>query len=1150
MVTGRSMRRDFFRSIRKSLGRYLAILAIIALGAGFFAGLRSTKSAMLATAQQYVDGQSLFDFRVLNTYGYTQRAVEALSAAPGVARAEGSISLDALLRRQDREEDQVYRLHSLTRQVDVVQLQVGRMPQTADECLADGYFFGQDDLGATLTLSQANDPETAEKLAETSFTIVGLCSSPLYMSFERGSTTLGDGTIATFLYLPEEAFALDGVYTEVALNLDGAYTLYSPAYDQALEQAADPLEDLAGTLARDRFETVRAEARQALADGEAEYQKGLIQYQSEKAQARAQLEQAKTELDDGWAELERQKKTLDEAEAALAQAQAQADRGSRELSQGEIRLQQEKAKTYAQLADTEAALAQQYQQATDGLKQLKDGLTQVEDGLSRLDGGLEQLASGLEQLDSGLRLVNTGLSAARQLLQVVEQGLLATPEDPGLLAAKAELEQRIAELEQQQSELLAQQEQLLAQQADLQAQKDALAEQADALTQQKKELEDGLEQIQAGFVQVDAARGQADDQFASAQAQLEASRLELEAGQAEIDQGQLELESGKAQWDQGKSELEGAQAEFDAAQAKADRELSQAREKLDQAKQDLADGRRDLAELQAPDTYVLDRNTNVGYVSYESDADIVAGVSRVFPLFFFLVAALVCITTMTKMVDEERTQIGVMKALGYDGAGIMAKYLAYAGSAALLGCLVGVIGGSIVFPQMIWQAYTILYHFSSRIRLAFDWPLCGIVVVSYTLSMLAVTWFCCRRELRSVPADLIRPKSPKAGKRLLLERLPFWGRVGFLHKVAIRNIFRYRKRLVMMLLGIGGCTALVLTGFGIKDSIAGVVDQQFQTVTVYDIAVSFQGNQDPADQAAFWNGCGGAVQDVLFLHESVVDVSAGGAVKSSRLLAAGGPLEGFVDLHRGGEPVAFPGPGEAVINNGEAEALGLGVGDKITVRTGDLKTLELTVSGIFDNNVYHYVIVSQETVKAQWGEAAAEATAYLTVAQEQDVHQAAAVVAAQENVLSVSVSQDMRTRVDSTMKSMDAIVVLVVFCAAALAFIVLYNLTNINITERVREIATIKVLGFFPRESASYVFREGLALTGMGCALGLIGGRFLHAFVMDQIRIDMVHFTAQVAWTSYLWSVGLTFLFACIVDFFLFFKLEKINMAEALKSVE
>lgn len=1150
MVMGRSMRRDLFRSIRNSLGRYLAILAIIALGAGFFAGLRSTKSAMLATAQRYVDDQALFDFRVLNTYGYTQEAVEALSGAPGVDRAEGAVSLDALLRRQDREEDQVFRLHSLTRQVNVVELQAGRMPQAPNECLADGYFFSQADLGATLSLSQANDPETVEKLAQTEFTIVGLCSSPLYMSFERGSTTLGDGTIATFLYLPPEAFLLDGVYTEVDLKLDQAYALYAPAYDQALEQAADPLEDLAETLAQDRFAAVQADARQILADGEAEYQKGLIQYQSEKAQAQAQLEQAKTELDDGWSELDQQKKTLDEAEAALAQAQAQANQGSRELSQGEIRLQQEKAKTYAQLADTEAALSQRYQQATDGLRQLKDGLAQVESGLEQLDSGLEQIASGLEQLDSGLRLVNTGLSAARQLLQVVEQGLVAAPEDQGLLAAKAELEQRIGDLERQQADLSKQQEELLTRQEELQAQRDDLAEQESALTAEKKALEDGLEQIQAGFLQLDAARGQADDQFASAQAQLEASRLELEAGQAEIDQGQSELEAGKAQWDQGQSELEGAQAEFDVAQAKADRELSQAWEKLDQAKRDLTDGRRDLAELQAPDTYVLDRNTNVGYVCFESDADIVAGVSRVFPLFFFLVAALVCITTMTKMVDEERTQIGVMKALGYDSAGIMAKYLAYAGSAALLGCLIGVVGGSIVFPQMIWQAYTILYHFSSRVRLAFDWPLCGIVVVSYTLSMLAVTWFCCRRELRAVPADLIRPKSPKAGKRLVLERLPFWGRVGFLHKVAIRNIFRYHKRLVMMLVGIGGCTALVLTGFGIKDSIAGVVDQQFETVTVYDIAVNFQADQDRAAQEAFRAQCGGAVQEVLFLHESVVDVSAGGTVKSSHLIAADGSLEGFVDLHRGAEKLDFPGLGEAVINNGEAEAMGLSVGDRITVRTADLKTLELTISGIFDNNVYHYVIVSQETVQDQWGAPAAEAAAYLTVDQEQDVHQAAAVVAAQENVLSVSVSQDMRTRVGSTMKSMDAIVVLVVFCAAALAFIVLYNLTNINITERVREIATIKVLGFFPRESASYVFREGLALTGMGCALGLIGGRFLHAFVMDQIRIDMVHFTAQVAWTSYLWSVGLTFLFACIVDFFLFFKLEAINMAEALKSVE
>ena len=526
------------------------------------------------------------------------------------------------------------------------------------------------------------------------------------------------------------------------------------------------------------------------------------------------------------------------------------------------------------------------------------------------------------------------------------------------------------------------------------------------------------------------------------------------------------------------------------------------------------------------------------------------GISKVFPLFFFLVAALVCITTMSKMVDEERTQIGVMKALGYGSGAITAKYLAYSGSASLLGCLLGVSAGSVIFPSAIWQGYNIMYNFASRMQLTFQWPLCAVIVCSYTGCMLVVTWLCCRRELAEVPAELIRPKSPKAGKRLLLERLPLWKHLSFLRKVSIRNIFRYRKRLVMMLVGVGGCAALVVTGFGIKDSIAGMADDQFGEVTLYDMSVTFSGHQTPEDQATFLDGCAGTVEESLFLHESMADLTAGAGTKSVHLLASQEELTEFVSLHRGREPVAFPSKGQAVISRGLAETLDLQVGDSVVLRTPEMKTLDVTVSGIFDNHVYHYVLVSVDTVQEQWGTEPPVNTAYLYVPEGQTAQESSIVVSSQADVLSVMLCQDMAERVSNMMQSLDYIVALVVISAAALAFIVMYNLTNINIAERVREIATIKVLGFYPMESASYVFREGMALTAMGCALGLVAGKLLHAFVISQVRIDMVFFTPKVAWTSYLWAVVLTFLFACMVDVFLYFKLERINMAEALKSVE
>ena len=1146
----RSMRRDLRRSIQKSLGRYLAILAIIALGAGFLVGLRSTKGDMMATAQDYIDTQALFDLRVLNTYGYTREAVETLAQQPGIGAAEGAVSLDVLLRSEDSEDDLALRLLSLPAQISVPKLQAGRWPQRAGECLADGFYYTDADIGKTLTLSQANEENTRDSLTVEEFTIVGLCSSPIFMNFERGSTTLGKGSLAAYLYVTDSTFDLDGVYTEIALKLDENYPLYDAQYDQLLTDMADTLEPLAEELAQSRYETVQAEARQELEDGQAAYDEGLQEYETQRKQALEELQSAEAQLDEGEAELQSKQQEWNEGQAQLEAAQAQIDAGLEQLRAGEIQLQEQKAQAYAQFAGTQEQLSEQQTQASQGLAQIEDGLSQLEDGLQQIYDGLSQIEDGLQQLALGLDLAETGLTAAQQMMEVVEKGLEEEPDHAGLLASKEELEQRIQELEGQKAELEAQQTEALEQQASLQAQKADLESRKEELETQRDQVQDGLAQIQDGLRQLESARNQASDEFAGAQATIEANRLELDQAQAELDENRQVLEAGAQQLEEGRQELAEGRETYEANRASAEKQLADAEKQLDEAEQELEEGRQALADMTEPDVYVLDRNTNVAYACFESDAEIVEGVSRVFPLFFFLVAALVCITTMSKMVDEERTQIGVMKALGYSGRAITAKYLAYSGSASLFGCILGVLVGSVIFPRVIWQGYAIMYNFASQIRLVFDWSLCAVIVGSYTVCMLAVTWFCCRRELVEVPAELIRPKSPKAGKRLLLERLPFWKHLSFLRKVSIRNIFRYRKRLVMMLLGVGGCAALVVTGFGIKDSIVGIADYQFEQVTLYDLAVTFSQDQGAGAQEDFRDACAGVAEDMMFLYESTADLTVGGKTKSVYFLASEADMSGFVDLHRGKEPVAFPGTNQAVLNNGLAEALNLEVGDTVTLRTADLDTLSLTVSGIFDNNVYNYVLVSSDTLRTQWAREPETNTAYLNVLQELDVREAAAAVSDRQDVISVTVCQDMADRVTSMMDSLDYIVALVVISAAALAFIVMYNLTNINITERVREIATIEVLGFYPMESAAYVFREGMALTAMGCALGLAAGKFLHAFVISQIRVDMVYFSPVISWTSYLWAVGFTFLFACMVDFFLYFKLNRINMAEALKSVE
>ena len=510
-------------------------------------------------------------------------------------------------------------------------------------------------------------------------------------------------------------------------------------------------------------------------------------------------------------------------------------------------------------------------------------------------------------------------------------------------------------------------------------------------------------------------------------------------------------------------------------------------------------------------------------------------ISTVFPLFFFAVAALVCITTMTRMVDEQRTQAGVLKALGYANGAILMEYFLYAGSASVLGCVIGIAGGSVF-----------LY--------AFDWPLAIISSGAYLLCALGATWYALHTELKRPAAELIRPKAPKAGKRILLERFPFiWNRIPFLHKVSIRNILRYKKRMIMMTIGIGGCTALLITGFGIQDSIRNVVDYQYDEITRYDASVTFQHALSDAERTAFLAVCGeNGAEDCLFVAEKSLDAASGGTVKTTNVVCPErGSVDGFIDLHTHDQtPVAYPQDGGCIISRGLAQALHLSAGDTITLQTSDLRRTSLTVEAVFENYVYNYVYLTQNTWQEVFGEAPAYEAAWVNFLEDTDAQTASAALARAKNAAAVTLSSDFRSRVATMMQSLRYIVLVVVVCAAALAFIVLYNLTNINITEREREIATIKVLGFYDSETNRYVFRENIILTTLGTLLGIPMGMLLHAYVMGQIRIDLMCFDVRIAPLSYVISVALTLVFGLFVNFVLRRKIRAVDMAQALKSIE
>ena len=562
--------------------------------------------------------------------------------------------------------------------------------------------------------------------------------------------------------------------------------------------------------------------------------------------------------------------------------------------------------------------------------------------------------------------------------------------------------------------------------------------------------------------------------------------------------------------------------------------------------------RTELAELEKPETYVLGRNTNVGYVCFENDSNIVEGIANVFPVFFFLVAALVCITTMNRMVEEQRTQIGVLKALGYSSAGIMSKYMTYSGLAAVIGCVSGFFLGTWGFPKVIWVVYGIMYN-TDKLLYVFDWRLAFFSVLVSLLCSVGATWFSCRLELAETAAQLMRPKAPKAGKRVFLEKLPFlWKRLSFLRKVSVRNIFRYKKRFFMMLLGISGCTALMVTGFGIKDSIADVAERQYREIQVFDLGVSLKTPANEELETRLTELSEEGIGDFLCLTESNMDIVTEKGTKSIYVVAGdAGRLSDYVDMHtKGGEKIAYPGAGEGVITQKLADRYGIAMGDEVCLRDGDMHEMTVKITAVMENYVNNYLYLSEDTMESFYGGNLEKKTVYVNLKDDADPHALAATIMELEETASVDVNQDTVERVGSMMESLNIIVVIVIICAAGLAFIVLYNLTNINITERIREIATIKVLGFFKRETESYVFRENLLLTVLGMFPGLVLGKFLHAFVMSQIQIDLIAFDTRVAPVSYLYSAILTVVFAWLVNRGMSGKLENVSMTESLKSVD
>lgn len=1183
---------------------------------------------MLSTTDGYLDDTGLFDLQAVSTMGLQEEDLEAVLDTEGVQEAELSYSSDLLC---DSEGEQ-YVVH-LMAQSDMAQCQAeeGRLPEKADEIFLDAELAQAlgCQIGDKITLYEEDqEGDKPEGLAYGEFEITGIGSSPMYLSINRGSASVGNGQVTGFAVVLPEAFDME-VYTQMNIRLEGAGTLecYSDEYKELVSSVQAALEETAGVQCEWRYEQIYDEAQGKLADARAELEDG-------RATAQQELADARKTLDDGWAKVNDGEKQLADGKQQLADSEAQLNQSQQEINDAKAQMESAKAQAEEGAAQVRAGWAEieaNEAQLNDSEQLLSEKKAELEQGAAELEAGKAQLSAQEEVLNQSQSELEAGKTQLAQM-----EGALET-----LRTAVSEQEEAIGGLESQAAAIQGQidqlqaslgtssdpenpdgdssnDEEILAQIGELEAQKAALETEIQNLTvsleetraqlsAQETALTPQIQQLQQVIAQGEARLSEGRNQLETARAQLEESEVQITAGREEIAQGEAAIAQGRQELEAAKAQLQAAQAEVDSGQAQiaayeqqiADGEaqiasgraqLEEARAQLPEQEQELADARKELedgeadylegkeeaeaqiadgeqqiadaeaelADLEQPEWYLNTRDDVVeDYGEMEDNAAQIGAIGRVFPLMFFLVAALVSLTTMTRMVEEQRGHIGTMKALGYSKKDIAMKYLFYAGSATLSGGAVGILVGQKLFPYVIQVSYGIMYDCLKQPDIPYR-PVFAIqaMLISFVCIMLA-TGLSCMNELRESPAELMRPAAPKVGKRVLLEYIPLiWKRLNFTIKSTFRNIFRYKKRLFMTIFGISATMALLVTGFGLRDSIIDLAEIQYDNIQLYDAMITFSGTDEEKEDLGQWLEDEKDVVASTMVHMEMVDVSTEEG-NGEVYLCVPENKEDFQTMtvlqNRTSEEVyTLDGEG-LLLTEWMADTLGVSAGDSITMEKEDgSSSQEVQVMGVVENYIMNYAYMSPQYYEKIYGEPAEFEVMYAEFTSEgqERENELGSEILQQPGVYNVSYTSDTKREINDMLQALVLVIIVLIVTAALLAFVVLYNLNNVNITERRRELATLKVLGFYDQEVAAYVYHENIILTLMGIVVGVGLGTLLHQYIIHTIRVDMVMFGQHVSLVSFLISAVLTAVFSAFVNFVMYFKLKEINMVESLKSVE
>lgn len=912
-----------------------------------------------------------------------------------------------------------------------------------------------------------------------------------------------------------------------------------------------------------------------LDQSKAEITAGQQQIESTRTQLNAQKQQitdglsqvsaGEAQLQDGISALESAKAQLTELQSQLeiVRASYNAALENPDASQEEIdilaaqvsALEEQEAAVSQQIQASEAQIESQRQQLAATRSELESGLAAVEDGLSQLSQKESELNAGREQITAGQAEIDAGW------IQIQEQ-------ENTLAASKAEIEAGEQELEKGQKQLKAAKKKLNKAQKEIDSNAETLAAGQAELDANVAKLNDseaqyasGLEQYHSGARQIaenEAKLTSGEQEIAENEAKLADGEKEiadnekkLADGEKEITDNEKKLQDAVKDLKKGEKDLADGKKEYEDAKKDAEDEIAENQQKLDDAKKELED-------LEMPEWMVTDREELPEYTDYGDNADRLRNIGQVFPVIFFLVAALISLTTMTRMVEEQRTQIGTLKALGYKKSAIAAKYICYAFFATLLGSVLGMLIGEKIIPYIIITAYGIMYHNVAN-TISIDYQP-GFALIASTASVVCTvgaTLFASGKELQETPASLMRPPAPKEGKRVLLERLTFiWKHLSFSWKSTIRNLFRYKKRLIMTVFGIAGSMGLMLVGFGIQDSISDIAAIQYRELQHYDGMVIEDSDATEEEHAELFEYMKENEQIAHCNRVQMTKISAPkGSSNISIYLFVPESLSEFardVTLKNRitGETYELTDEG-AAISEKTASLLGLKVGDMIPLKKGD-KEYKVRVAVITENYMSHYLYMTPRVYEQTFGEMPEYENIVFTMQEDckDDLEMAGTRILANPGALSISYTSSLASQVDRMLSTLDAVILVLIVSAGMLAFVVLYNLNNINITERQRELATLKVLGFYDGEVSQYVLRENVILTVLGIMFGAVFGILIHRYVITTVEVDAVMFGRNIKPLSFLYSGILTSIFSIVVNGVMHFKLKTIDMVESLKSVE